>query len=282
MVALGGIRTSTGARYTMVAGDFDRLAAVSRWRVLTVVGMLRREWPRERWSERYAPAEGSAEREAWERALDSRLRYVRRRLRLYATTLPRPLVVPVASVDRGRVYAAGPGLPLVGLPAGGIVSPFMAPHALACAEVGRRLETWGATVATERDIRRAVSERGEPVVASLAAQTDRGPDGAVWPDLGVPSQHIAVEVERMRSRPLAHYRARLQAYAFAPDCSVTRVLYVCETHGIERRVLAALDGAELGDLDVVVVAADTALGWWRVALSRDVWERWFRSADVAA
>lgn len=277
MVALGGIRTDGGGSYTLVEDDYRRLSLLARWRVMTVDAVMRWEWPQQRWDGHRAPADPDGRR-AWLASYHSRLRYLRRRFRHYSRTLPRPLAVPVAAVDRGRVWAAGPGVAMLGLPPAGEVSPFVTPHSLACSEVGRQLIPLGRPV-SEGEVRRAVRDGHAPAVAGLAA---RGLDGQMfWPDLGVPELGLAVEAERLLNRPLSHYRDRTSAYVYG-ETTARRVLWVCETERVARRVRAALHGQDVGGLDVVVVVADLSPGWWWVQLPADVRRRWSSSASAAA
>lgn len=278
MVALGGIRTNDGRSYSLVRDDYQRLALLARWRVMSVDALLRWEWPQERWDGSHAPRD-EAGLAAWLASYDSRVRYLRRRLRLYSRTLPRPLAVNVAAVDRGRVWSAGPGVSLLGLHPSGEVSPFVTPHALACSEVGRQFALLGHQSVSEGDIRRAAREGLAPAVAGLAA---RGVDGEMcWPDLGVPDLGLAVEVERLPNRSLAHYREKTAAYAYG-ETTARRVLWVCETPRVARRVRAALHDVDAGALDVVVVVADQTPGWWWLDLPVDVRRRWLDASPVAA
>lgn len=226
--------------------DLERLTVLARWYCLSAAHVARRESPKETWH----PALAGAPNE-----FDARVHAVRRRL----TRLGRiagngkhaaSLVGNAALPSRETGWFATPyGGTAAGMPwrMASSVSPFLANHAFAAADIGLQMESLripagppnGFRVLAEREIRTRVDQFGDDVIPEIGSKyrTDSGsinksPDLAIMDHTG--TNYVAVEVERDPRRPLKSYRDKLTAYQGNP--AVLAVWYLCDTQAVASRV----------------------------------------------
>lgn len=228
--------------------DLERLTVLGRWYCLSASHVARRETPKSVWCPAMTRTGSSVE-------FDARVHAVRRRLtRLSRIAEKGSHVGPLvgnAALPNGRTgwFATPYGgtaaqVPWRLLPT---ISPFIAHHSFAAADIGLQVESLrvqggppdGFRVLAEREIRTKVDQFGDDVSPGVESKfsTNSGsitksPDLAVLDETG--ANYVAVEVERDPRRPLKSYRDKLTAYQRNP--AVLAVWYLCDTQAVASRV----------------------------------------------
>lgn len=152
------------------------------------------------------------------------------------------------------------------------INPLSARHAFAAADIGTQLETYGWTVAAERELRRGLLVDGTEMSAefySAYRSTNKTRDVMKSPDLAIMSanfdRYIAIEVERESDRPINVYAEKLRAYQL--NTCIDAVWYVCMDDTTATRVKRAAERV-FGErpMRVRVRVADQQHGFWHLPL----------------
>lgn len=238
--------------------DLARIGRLARWYCLSAAHLARVESSPTIWH----PALAAPEQET---AFANRVLGIRRRLARLATVAENGTHIgaPVGKAMLGNLEVAWFCTSYGGTAAqapwrlSANISPLLAHHAFAAADVGFQLESLriptgpqdGFIVLAEREIRTKVDQYGDDVIKEIESPF-RGANSVINknPDLAVMhanrTTYIAVEVERDRTRPLRSYREKLAAYEANP--AVLAVWYLCDHPTVARRVARAA-GQVFGD-----------------------------------
>lgn len=144
-------------------------------------------------------------------------------------------------------------------------------HAMAASDIGMQFESYGWTVASERELLRSVTVQGDMLETNLTSMyradgsrrdVQKRPDLAIMsPDR---SRYIAVEIERNKYRALSNYVEKMHAYAGNP--CIDAVWYVCVDENTRSRVIEAAERVfeRSPHARVRIKVADQQHGFWHL------------------
>lgn len=235
--------------------DLTRLHRLARWYCLSADHLARMEMPEATWLPEVSGLDVGGTTHEYDRKVYAIKRRLARLCRIepVGSTVGPPVGSTIVGGGKTAWFCTPYGRTAADVPwrLTTTISPVIAPHAMAAADVGFQIESLripggpvdGFPVLAEREVRSRIDLNGDDVAAEMESLYRN--DGAgirKSPDLAILDstrrKYVAVEVERDRRRPISSYREKLIAYERNPG-SVRAVWYLCDHQSVARRVARA-------------------------------------------